>query len=482
MATYDCFINIGHGKRNDGVFDPGACSGNYQEHDIATKIVNNAVPKIKSKGINIFVTEQNYYNHTVVKNVYKYKYGISVHLNAGGGKRAEIYTPCRDKNLDVEFYIMNELNKLGLNNGGVKSRDYNSGVTYIRTNGVSLNYTDYYGEINNAYANGISLDILETGFIDSTDVNIILNNIDKIGTIIANAYCMICDKSLYNEKKVEPKWVKDKWGWWYDNGDGTYPKSEWLKLNGIWYYFDDKGYAYQNKWLLWKKLWYYFDNDCKMVTSKWVEYKGDMYYLKADGSMAVNCEIDGYIINGNGVGTKKEEIKEQKTNIIGKAEVSKEKMLAWAKNKNNNEEYLFVMDLAWEMAEHLGIRPDVVCCQISKETGYLYKNGSVAGLDISFHNPCGLKITQGGGDYVSSAHMKFPSWEHGILAYLDHLALYVGLEGYPLEEDYTLDPRHFPYLKGTVKYVEDLGGKWCPNVEYGKDIVKMINEIKGTTV
>ena len=219
-----------------------------------------------------------------------------------------------------------------------------------------------------------------------------------------------------------------------------------------------------------------------MVTSKWVEYKGDMYYLKADGSMAVNCEIDGYIINGNGVGTKKEEIKEQKTDIIGKAEVSKEKMMAWAKNKNNNEEYLFVMDLAWEMAEHLGIRPDVVCCQISKETGYLYKNGSATSLDASFHNPCGLKITQGGGDYVSSAHMKFPSWEHGILAYLDHLALYVGLEGYPLEEDYTLDPRHFTYLKGTVEYVEDLGGKWCPNVEYGKDIVKMVNEIKGTTV
>ena len=38
---------------------------------------------------------------------------------------------------------------------------------------------------------------------------------------------------------------------------------------------------------------------------------------------------------------------EQKTSIIGKAEVSKEKMMSWAKNKNNNEEYLFVMDLAW---------------------------------------------------------------------------------------------------------------------------------------
>ena len=173
---------------------------------------------------------------------------------------------------------------------------------------------------------------------------------------------------------------------------------------------------------------------------------------------------------------------EQKTSIIGKAEVSKEKMMSWAKNKNNNEEYLFVMDLAWEMAEHLGIRPEVACCQISKETGYLYKNGSAAGLDASFHNPCGLKITQGGGDYVASAHMKFPTWEHGILAYLDHLSLYIGLEGYPLEKDYTLDPRHFPYLKGTAKYVEDLGGKWCPNVEYGKDIVRMVNEIKGNEV
>ena len=348
MAVYDCFINIGHGLRSDGVFYTGACIGNHQEHDIATRIVNNAVAKIKAKGINIYVTEQNYYNHTVVRNSYNYRFGMSIHLNAGRGKRAEIYAPCKDKNLDAEFYIMSELAKLGLNNGGVKSRDYNSGVTYIRTNGVALNCTDYYGEINNAYANGISLDILETGFIDSTDVDIILNNIDKIGTIIANAYCMICDKPLYNVKKAEPKWVEDKWGWWYDNGDGTYPKSKWLELSGVWYYFDDEGYAYQNKWLLWKNLWYYFDNDCKMVTSKWLElsgvwyyfndegyayrnkwllyknewyyfdndckmvtskwifYKDKWYYIKENGVMATNCEVDGWIIDANGVGTKKE--------------------------------------------------------------------------------------------------------------------------------------------------------------------------------
>ena len=109
-----------------------------------------------------------------------------------------------------------------------------------------------------------------------------------------------------NVEKAEPKWVEDKWGWWYDNGDGTYPKSKWLELSGVWYYFDDEGYAYRNKWLLYKNEWYYFDNDCKMVTSKWIFYKDKWYYIKENGVMATNCEVDGWIIDANGVGTKKE--------------------------------------------------------------------------------------------------------------------------------------------------------------------------------
>ena len=72
--------------------------------------------------------------------------------------------------------------------------------------------------------------------------------------------------------------------------------------------------------------------------------------------------------------------------------------------------------------------------------------------------------------------MKFPTWCHGFTAYLDHLALYLGIEGYPT--NITLDPRHFPYLKGTAKYVEDLSGKWCPNQSYAANIIKYMNEIK----
>lgn len=197
MAIYDVCLNIGHGTKSNGVYDPGAVCGNYQEHLIAKDICNNAAAKIKNKGINLHLGEQNYSNNILAGNTYKYKYAISVHLNAGGGTRAEIYCPCRDKNLDIEFYIMSELTKIGLKNGGVKSRDYNSEQTFIRTNGIALGYTDYYGEINKAYSQGVSLDILEVGFIDSSDRDIILKNIDKIGTIIANAFCMACDKQVY---------------------------------------------------------------------------------------------------------------------------------------------------------------------------------------------------------------------------------------------------------------------------------------------
>ena len=55
-------------------------------------------------------------------------------------------------------------------------------------------------------------------------------------------------------------------------------------------------------------------------------------------------------------------------------------------------------------------------------------------------------------------------------------ALYLGIEGYP--SNITLDPRHFPYLKGTAKYVEDLSGKWCPNQSYAANIIRYMNEIK----
>lgn len=38
------------------------------------------------------------------------------------------------------------------------------------------------------------------------------------------------------------EWKQDNAGWWYQNGDGSYPVSSWKEVNGKQYYFDANGY------------------------------------------------------------------------------------------------------------------------------------------------------------------------------------------------------------------------------------------------
>lgn len=297
MANYNGGIFVGHGTSDvDSSYDPGACANGKQEHIIAEKIVDKAVTLCKNKGLSIHRDEQNYKDNDVYGNTYSSKYIVSVHLNAGGGKRCEVYVPCKDTWLNPDFYMVEELAKLGLKNGGVKSRDYNSGSTYVRTNGVALPYIDYYKEINVAKSCGISLSILEVGFIDSSDVNIIENNIDKIATIVANAMLMACGKELYKIGVVSPKWVKNSKGWWYDLGDGTYPTNKWMEIKNEWYWFDEKGYAYEEKWLKYKNKWYWFNKDCKMVKNCVLKIKGKWYAFGKDGIMIE----DNVKVNSNG--------------------------------------------------------------------------------------------------------------------------------------------------------------------------------------
>ena len=65
-------------------------------------------------------------------------------------------------------------------------------------------------------------------------------------------------------------------GWWYDNGNGTWPADRWLKIDGKWYYFGSDGY---------------------MVKEKWIGY----YYLGTDGAMLENTVTpEGIRVDGNG--------------------------------------------------------------------------------------------------------------------------------------------------------------------------------------
>lgn len=134
--------------------------------------------------------------------------------------------------------------------------------------------------------------IVEVCFVEATgDVELYKSlGHKKIGQLIAagiDTRVTLADK---------PKWIKDKWGWWYDLGDGTYPKSEWKYINNEWYFFGQDGYAFENKWINWNGKWYWLNQDCKMVKSCALNINGKWYAFNAVGEM-----IEGNIkVNSNG--------------------------------------------------------------------------------------------------------------------------------------------------------------------------------------
>ena len=174
-------------------------------------------------------------------------------------------------------------------------------------------------------------------------------------------------------------------------------------------------------------------------------------------------------------GVKKATGIKQETSILHAPRATVGQAQAWAKAKGATDVFIGLADIYWTLAPKAGVDPVVAYAQAAKETGY-GKFGGV--IDETYHNPCGIKTSEGGGNYDPRAHQRFASWEDGVSAHIDHLALYAGAPGYPKKG--TLDPRHFPYLLGTAKTVEQLGGKWAPSATYGTDIVRLMHELIDT--
>jgi hypothetical protein len=126
-----------------------------------------------------------------------------------------------------------------------------------------------------------------------------------------------------------------------------------------------------------------------------------------------------------------------------------------------------------------GVRPEVAFAQAFKETG-----GGRFGRAVTpaHRNLCGLKIRDPGGmrDDDPNAHARFPSWLVGVQAHVDHLSLYAAGPGTPREQ--TPDPRHFAYLHGRARSVEELGGpgKWAPSRTYGPEIAELVDRMTKT--
>ena len=159
--------------------------------------------------------------------------------------------------------------------------------------------------------------------------------------------------------------------------------------------------------------------------------------------------------------------------IISETKVTAKQAEQWAKSKGATDNFIKLAQLYWKYAPANGnVNPGIAYVQAAKETGY----GNFGGvLNESYNNPCGLKTSAGGADSDPNAHQKFNTWDEGVQAHLDHLALYAGATGYPRSNTY--DPRHFVTIKGTAVTVNALGGKWAPSLTYGEETNKLYNNL-----
>ncbi|MGL5647812.1 MAG: SH3 domain-containing protein [Clostridium sp.] len=161
-------------------------------------------------------------------------------------------------------------------------------------------------------------------------------------------------------------------------------------------------------------------------------------------------------------------------NIIGNTTVSVETMEKWARKKGATNTFISLAKKYVNLSKaHGGVNPVIAYAQSAVETGY-GKFGGV--LNESYRNPCGLKTKDGGSNTDPNAHQRFDSWDDGVSAHLDHLALYAGAAGYPRKD--TKDPRHFSSIFGKAKTIEALSGTWATDTKYGPKITKLVNEIE----
>ena len=154
------------------------------------------------------------------------------------------------------------------------------------------------------------------------------------------------------------------------------------------------------------------------------------------------------------------------TLIVDETVATLEQAIKWAKKRGAHQRFIDVAPYYWEYGEITGIRADVLYAQAAKETGYGKYGGRVLPEQ---NNWAGLKKYGAVGDETED-HEDFETPEDGVRGHFNHMAAYLGLD--PVGEPHG----RYKSVKsltwaGTIETVEQLGGKWCPDVYYGASVV-----------
>lgn len=163
------------------------------------------------------------------------------------------------------------------------------------------------------------------------------------------------------------------------------------------------------------------------------------------------------------------------TPIVGAPQATVAQAQAWAKSKGAHQRFIDIAPTYWKYGQQTGIRPEVLYAQSAHETAYGKYGGAVT---PDQNNWAGIKVKNPVGDRRED-HQTFATPDDGVRGHFNHMGIYVGID--PIGEPH---PRWYATSTvswaGTIRYVEELGGKWAPRSGYGQSIVSLINSLLAT--
>ena len=164
--------------------------------------------------------------------------------------------------------------------------------------------------------------------------------------------------------------------------------------------------------------------------------------------------------------------------LVGEPEVTLEQAKAWAKKRGAAQIYIDAAELYWKYGEITGLRADILYAQAAKETNYGKYTGKVKPEQ---NNWAGIKKYGVNGDEPED-HEDFETPDDGVRGHFNHMCAYVGIEPVGVPHARYKSVKSLSWA-GTVKTVQELGGKWCPDKNYGNSIIgDFIEPMKATKV
>ena len=254
----------------------------------------------------------------------------------------------------------------------------------------------------------------------------------------------------------------------------------YINIDGKYYYFNEDGYMQVGYQKIDGKPYQFYTDTGYGYGKTWIQYKdGNRAYCLGNGELAVGIvEINGVTYSFNSDGYL---VSQSKHSITGKTNTTVEELVAYyeehspiqyseyyAKSKDKEattlEEFcrIYIEEAAME-----NINVEVAFCQAMKETGWLQFGGAVKPSQFNF---AGI----GAVDSAPQNAARFENARQGIRAQIQHLKAYANTENLV---NTCVDPRFNYVTRGSAPYVEDLGGKWATDKNYGFSIVEMMQDI-----